>query len=212
MKADRLIFLALCLCFAGCIPMPPPYLNPGMILRNAEGEFGSWYLLVRVDLDRPDHQDNKPPDGLAVQVPTVGSIFLWQGKYRFVPPFTNEPDRIMDSRSVPADFRDVIYAPPIDMGKNARGRVYFDDTRHEEVTFLGPFINIDKLFLDNPWCKFIIVDDTSDGLLFRRDGGKCRWLSYSELYPFAGCRIVHRSRDYSSLMKLSALGNGGADP
>jgi hypothetical protein len=175
----------------GCLPMPTPYYSPSDIMRNIELKEGKWMVMI-------GEIGSGTQGAIGIKVISINTLILLKGKYYLLRE-TKAPILIAKD-SVGKDIEDSVILKPLSMEEYSPGRKLVD-FQNKTYSLYGYFFNLDKIFLENPWCNFIFIDDTYAGLLFNRQGQEHVESNYSLAKEFCSFTIVHECANYSLLKK-----------
>jgi hypothetical protein len=162
-------------------------------MRLVEAQYGTWYLWATRNTDNPS--------GIAVRIDSRDTLILFRDVYRLVDS-NRQKESLISESSVSKDNKELVYIPAISVNDSATGMELRDSTTGAKIYSFGAFLNIDKIFKDNQWCNFIVVDDLAEGYIFYRDSTKFIELSYEEYQQLTQCKIVGESRNYNSLIQI----------
>ncbi len=172
----------------GCLPMPEEYISAEQGLRILEGEYGRWYLLK---LDGA-----KGPNALAVRFNLGHQLYLFKGKYQIYS--LGEVIRVKED-SVPEHLSGLIIQEQKDVLDCSKWFSLIDANSGKEVNIPGCFLNIDKIFAENAWCNFIIVDDLNEGIVFTREKFMKGYFTNQNI---GKSNIICEGRDYNSIINF----------
>ncbi len=172
----------------GCPPMPEVYISSEYGLRSLEGKYGRWYLLK---LDGA-----KKPNALAVRFNCGHQLYLFKNKYQIYS--LGEVIRVKED-SVPEHLSGLIIQEQKDDLDCSKWFSLIDANSGKEVSIPGCFLNIDKIFTENRWCDFIIVDDLNEGIVFTRDKFMRDYFTHRKIDR---SYIICERRDYNSIINF----------
>ena len=163
MKYRVLIIAFTCLVLQGCLSLNYPtseYFSPSYFLRRIEGKQVEWFVLKKSkDLEH---------GGIGLRVLSYNTLIRYSDVYYLVSP-GEKAIKILNLKDDKL-YKNSILIPSALQGDLSLGKEIVDTTNNKKYLLRGCYINIDKIFSENQWCEFIVVDDCSvnAGFLFER--------------------------------------------
>lgn len=190
LKMFLLLSVGLLFVISGCMPIPSEYISPEVGLRMLEGKYGTWYLLK--------HDKSKEVNMLAVRLDAPNPLYLFQNKYQF---YRLSKNHIIANDSIPKKLHNLIIEKARNVHDFSTRRTFIEADSGKEIISFGCFLNIDKIFADNNWCDYVIVDDLDNGMLFTRNKKEFMGDTFNRM-KLEHCQIIGESRNYQSIIKL----------
>ena len=179
----------------GCLPIPGEDIRPELGLRMLEGKYGTWYLL------KVGKSEN--PNGLAVRLEAPNPLYFFQEKYQF---YCSGKTHIIASNSIPKRLHHLVFERGGNVDDFSTKRTFIKRESGEEITSFGGFLNVDKIFSENSWCKYILVDDLDAGMLFTRNKKEFVFTSFDRM-KLRQCKVVERARSYRKIVNSKPFCN-----
>ena len=187
MKSIELLLSLFLLFGFSCAPME--YIRPELGLRMLEGKYGTWYLL------KVGKSEN--PNGLAIRLKSPNPLYLFHEKCQF---YYSGKTHIIASNSIPRRLHNLVFEKARNVADFSTRHTFIEQKSVEEGISFGAFLNIDKIFSENSWCKYILVDDLSTGMLFTYNKKEFIMDSFDRM-KLRQSEIVKRARSYREIIK-----------
>jgi hypothetical protein len=141
----------------GCLPIPPPEFNsPSYLLRNIEGNVPEW-LKLKGEFDGY---------GIGFRCRSPNTLVKFNNRFFLVNGGYIEIFNLDGEKK----YKETLMIPPGSEVENYSSRL-IDLSNGKTYDLIGYYINIDKIFKEKKWSKFILIDDCSvhGGMYFIRD-------------------------------------------
>jgi hypothetical protein len=189
----KLLNILLCMTVSGCLSYktPAPYTAPSFAIRRMEANDSVWHL-IRTN-------KNVDSDGIAARIHAYGTLIHFRGKYHLVWSSQNT-DVLIKEASIPARLKNTVYIPALSVSDHPTGEKYISLDGEVLISYAA-VLDIDMIFEENKWCDWVLIDDLSEGLVFRRETSNYLEMSYDEFEELSNAKIVKTATSYDELLK-----------